>query len=325
MRTPAPLILTVVLAGSAAYLAANPPAAQAPEAPPKDSAPAAAPEKAEAPPVAPAPAPAAPAEPAKAETVKADSAAPVWPQDASDIPADPRATFGKLPNGLRYIILPNKEPQHRVSLRIHIASGALEEADDQQGLAHFLEHMVFNGSKHFKADELIPKMQRLGIGFGAHVNAYTSFDETVYMLDLPDLSDATVDLGFNVLRDFGDGANLAQSEIDKERGVILSEKTSRDSVSFRLMEQQFNELLSGSLIAKRFPIGQEEVIKNAQRDRFVDFYTRYYTPERMTFVVVGDIDPKAMEARIKDTFSSMVNPENPGKNPDLGKIVSPKG
>jgi zinc protease len=303
-----------VLAGSAAYLIANkPPVPPAPAPPAKDAAAAPAEEKAsEAP-------------PAKPEAPKVDAASAVWPQDASDIPADPRATFGKLPNGLRYIILPNKEPQKRVSLRIHIASGALEERDDQRGLAHFMEHMVFNGTKHYKAGLLVPIMQRLGIGFGAHVNAYTSFDETVYMLDLPDLSDATMDLGFNVMRDFGDGATLEEAQIDRERGVILSEKTSRDSVQFRLMEQQFNTLLSGSLIARRFPIGKEEIIKTAQRDRFVDFYTHYYTPERMTFVVVGDIDPQVMEAKIKETFGSMTNPSDPGKNPDLGKIVPPVG
>ncbi|MDB6076842.1 MAG: peptidase domain protein [Akkermansiaceae bacterium] len=283
MRKSAPLLFTLALAGSAISYAAD--------TAPADNAP-------------------------KTST----SAATAWPQDLSDIPADPRAIFGRLPNGFRYIILPNKEPQKRVSLRIHIASGSIEEADDQQGLAHFLEHMVFNGSKHFKADELVPKMQRLGIGFGAHVNAETSFDETIYMLDLPDLSEDTVSMGFNVLRDFGDGANLDQSEIDKERGVILSEKTSSDSIEERLMVQQFAEILPGSIIGKRFPIGQENVIKAAQRERFTDFYSRYYTPDRMTFVVVGDIDPKAMEQRIKDTFSSMVKPETPSANPDLGKI-----
>ena len=282
MRNPAPFVFTAVLAGSAAYLSA------VSKAPAADAAPAEAPKEA--------------VTPAVGGGDKAPEAKPakdvVWPQDASDIPADSKITFGKLPNGLRYIILPNKEPQKRVSLRIHIAAGALEEQEDQRGLAHFMEHMVFNGTKHFKEGELVPKMQRLGVGFGAHVNAYTSWDETVYMLDLPDLSDETVGLGFNVMRDFGDGANLEPSEIDRERGVILSEKTSRDSVRFRLMEQQFNTLFSGSLIAKRFPIGLEEVIKTAPRERFTDFYTRFYTPDRMTFVVVGDIDPAAAEAAL---------------------------
>lgn len=248
-----------------------------------------------------------------------------WPQASSDITPDTGATFGTLANGLRYIIYPNPEPPKRVSLRLHIASGSLMEADDQQGLAHFLEHMVFNGSKAFTSEELVPKMQRLGIGFGAHLNAYTSFDETVYMLDLPDLSVDTMNLAFTVMRNFGDGALLTREEIDKERGVILSEKISRDSVEYRIMEQQFAKLLPQSLVARRFPIGIEEVIKSAPRERFVDFYSRYYTPARMTFIVVGDIDPKEMQVKIETTFSTMTNPVDAGKDPDLGPILQPEG
>lgn len=248
-----------------------------------------------------------------------------WPQASSDIPPDSGATFGSLPNGLRYIIYPNNEPPKRASFRLQIDSGSLMEADDQQGLSHFLEHMVFNGTKHFKSSELIPKMQRMGIGFGAHVNAFTSFDQTVYMLDLPDLSDSTMDLCFTVMRDFGDGALLDTSEIDKERGVILSEKISRDTVGNRLMEQQFKAILPDSLISHRFPIGKEEVIKSAPRELFTDLYSRYYVPERMTFVVVGDIDPKDIEAKITKYFESMINPKNPGKNPVLGSVIQPEG
>lgn len=248
-----------------------------------------------------------------------------WPQDTSDIAPDKGATFGTLPNGFRYIIYPNAEPPERVSLRMHIASGSLMEMDDQQGISHFLEHMVFNGTKNFKSEELIPKMQRLGISFGAHVNAYTSFDETVYMLDLPDLSEETMKLGFTVMRDFGDGALLAAEEIEKERGVILSEKVSRDTVGFRMMEKQFRKILPDSLVAKRFPIGIEDVIKSAPRERFVDLYSRFYTPARMTFVVVGDIDAKEMQDTIKKTFSSMTNPADAGKNQDLGPIKQPEG
>ncbi len=319
MRNPAPLVLSLLLAAVAAFLIIRSPEAP-PPAPPAaaEEAPQAAaePEKQDAPPPAPT---------VKTDTSAKEAPAKTWPQEQSDIEADPKALFGKLPNGLRYIVYPNSEPPGRVSLRLHIAAGSLMEADDQQGLAHFLEHMVFNGSKNFTPEELIPRMQRLGIAFGAHVNAYTSFDETVYMLDLPELSEEMLKLGFTVMRDFGDGAKLDPAEIDKERGVILSEKTSRDSVGYRLMQQQFQELLPDSLVAKRFPIGTEDVISNAPRDRFVDFYTRYYTPERMTFVVVGDVDPAAMEERIKETFSTMANPQEPGKNPELGEIAAVEG
>ncbi len=249
----------------------------------------------------------------------------LWGHQLSDIAPDPDAVFGHLPNGFRYVILPNPEPPTRLSLRLHVAAGSLMEEEDQRGLAHFLEHMVFNGTRNHSAKELIPMMQRLGIAFGAHANAYTSFDETVYMLDLPDLSDDTLQLAFTVMRDFGDGALLEPEEIDSERGVILSEKMSRDSVSMRIMEEQFQALLPDSRLTERFPIGKREVIENAQRDRFVDFYTRFYTPQRMTLVVVGDIEVGAMEEKIRRYFSGLKNPETPGEDPDLGPVRIAEG
>lgn len=308
-----------ILGASALFLSLRPgPTPQAPAAPKAEAAvPAEATNPADSPKVA-------PVEPPKAAPVERVAPRP-WPQSQSDIGTDPKAVFGSLDNGLRYVIYPNTEPPKRVSLRLHIASGSLMEADDQQGLAHFLEHMVFNGSKNFSADELVPKMQRLGIGFGAHVNAFTSFEQTVYMLDLPDLSAETMDLGFTVMRDFGDGATLDAAEIDKERDVILSEKISRDSVNYRLMEQQFARLLPDALITRRFPIGDEKVIKTAPRERFLDYYQRFYTPQRMTFVVVGDVNPAEMRDRIARAFGTMVNPENPGTDPDLGKVRQPEG
>ncbi len=256
----------------------------------------------------------------KAGATIATGHAKPWPHESSDIPADAKAVFGSMANGMRYMIYPNAEPPGRISMRLHIAAGSLMEQDDQRGVAHFLEHMVFNGSKNFSPDDLVPRMQRLGIGFGAHVNAYTSFDETVYMLDVPDLQQDTVNLCYTVMRDFADGALLKADEIDKERGVIISEKISRDSVSFRMMEKQFSQLLPNSLIPQRFPIGTEKVIKSAPRERFVDFYSRYYTPQRMTFIIVGDLDPAKVEETIQATFSSLKNPEQPGNDPDLGAI-----
>lgn len=264
--------------------------------------------------------------PAKTEVVQAPASTPTTAEaSATDvIPADPKAVYGKLDNGMKYIILPNHEPPSRFSVRLHIQAGSLMEAEDQRGLAHFLEHMMFNGSKHFAADELVPKMQRLGIGFGAHVNAYTSFDETVYMLDLPDQKDDTVNLAYTVMRDFADGALLKSDEIEKERGVILAEKTSRDSVQFRMMEKQFKELLPLSLIPNRFPIGEEKVIQSAPQNRFQDFYNRYYTPERMTFIAVGDFDVAEMQKKIEATFSTMKASAH-GDEPNLGEIKQPKG
>ena len=315
MQKATPLVLVLILAVTAAFLSLRP--RETP--PPVPAAVVESPKPVEIPPKGEA------APTTKTDVAIAKATPRPWPQAASDIAPDTTATFGTLDNGMRYIIYPNTEPPKRVSLRLHIAAGSLMEADDQRGLAHFLEHMVFNGTKHYSATDLIPRMQRLGIAFGAHANAYTSFDETVYMLDLPDLTEDTLKLAYTVMRDFGDGALLAADEIDKERGVILSEKTSRDTVNYRLMQQQFTKILPDSLLTRRFPIGEEEVIKSAPRDRFVDFYTRYYTPERMTFVVVGDIDPADARSRIEAAFASMNNPATPGGNPDLGKISQPEG
>ncbi len=254
--------------------------------------------------------------------LSAEEAKPaIWSHVGSDIEVDPDVRFGALANGMRYAVRKNAEPPGRVSLRLHIAAGSLHEADDQRGVAHFLEHMVFNGSRNFPdVENLLGRMQRLGIAFGAHANAYTSFDETVYMLDLPNLEKETLKLGFDVMRDFGDGALLASKEIDKERGVILSEKRSRDSVEMRLMEQQFDFLLPDSLITRRFPIGTEKVIKEAKRDRFTSFYKDYYIPTNMTFIAVGDIDPLVYEKRIIEIFSTMKDPEQPGAAPEMGTV-----
>lgn len=246
-----------------------------------------------------------------------------WAHTESDLPVDEKALFGELENGFRYVLYENAEPPGRVSLRLHVDAGSLSEEEDQQGMAHFLEHMLFEGSKNYTAAELIPEMQRLGIEFGAHANAYTSFDETVYMLDLPNLEEKTLNLGFTVMRDFCDGALLQEKEIEAERGVILSEKNSRDSVDFRLLKKQFEYLLPNSLITHRFPIGIEETIKNCPPSRIRELYEDYYDPRLMTFVVVGDIDVAEYEKRIKETFGSMDSSGEPGALPEMGSIAEP--
>lgn len=263
---------------------------------------------------------------AKTDTQRATGKARPWAQSDSDISVDEKVVYGTLENGMRYIICKNPLPPKRVSMRLHVDAGSLNEAENQRGVAHFLEHMVFNGTKHFPdATKLIPQMQRLGIAFGAHANAYTSFDETVYMLDLPNIDKSTLNLGFAVMGDFADGALLENSEINEERGVISSEKTSRDSVGLRMFEKQFSALLPNSIIPKRLPIGTDEVIAKAPRERFVDFYTRFYTPEKMTFVYVGDLDVATAEQRIQDTFGSIKNPKKPGPKANLGDISSQQG
>lgn len=263
---------------------------------------------------------------AKTDYSREKGTARKWAHELSDIKPDPKTLYGTLENGMRYVIHKNDLPAKRLSLRLHVDAGSLSEKESQRGVAHFLEHMVFNGTKTFPdATKLVPQMQRLGIAFGAHANAYTSFDETVYMLDLPDMKKSTVELAFNVMGDFADGALLTDAEIDEERGVISSEKTSRDSINMRMMEKQFEHLMPNSLVPKRFPIGTDEVIANAPRAEFVDFYTRYYTPEKMTFIVVGDLDVAEMEQRIHDAFSGIKNPVKPGERGSVGDVSGAKG
>jgi len=248
-------------------------------------------------------------------------ASDTWPHEISDIPPDPRVRYGNLPNGLRYMIMSNGELPDRLSIRLHIDAGSLHEDDDQQGLAHFLEHMVFEGTRNF---EELPELDRETQRIGAHSNAYTSFDETVYFLDLP-VENETVSTGFTILRDFADGALFDEDRIEIERGVVLSEDLSGDSVEWRIFLKQTDFLFPDHRLAQRWPIGKKDVIRTAPRQRFVDFYTQYYVPERITVVAVGDMDIDQLEAYIVDSFESMVQPEEAGQDPDMGTVPKDVG
>jgi len=243
------------------------------------------------------------------------------PQEDSDIPTDPAVTWGALDNGLRYAILPNEDPPNRVSVRLFVDAGSLMEADNQQGLAHFLEHMAFNGTTNFPAGEMVEYFQRLGMGFGNHTNAHTSFNETVYKLELPGNEKSILDEGMRLIRDYADGMQLLPDEIDNERGIILSEKRTRDSVSWRTFVEQIKFALPEHRLSKRMPIGTEEVISGAPRERFVEFYENWYTPNRMAVIVVGDIEVNSVESLIKQYFDDMpVREKRP--TPKLGGIAN---
>ena len=252
--------------------------------------------------------------------------APPWPQDTSDLKADSKATYGRLENGLRYIILPNEEPPGRASLRLYMDVGSLMEANDQQGMAHFLEHMAFNGSRNFASGKMIEYFQRLGMAFGADTNAHTSFMETVYQLELPKVEESFFADGIKLFSDYLDGMLLGEEEINRERGIILSEKLSRDSVEYRTMLEGFKFSLPDALISSRLPIGQEETIKSMTRQRFIDFYETYYTPQRAVVVVVGDIkEPAAIEKLIQTHFKDAKPRREKSPDPDLGKITTGRG
>ena len=172
--------------------------------------------------------------PVQVSTPPASCISTGWPHDASDLKPDPTLTFGILDNGLRYIIMPNHEPKNRVAMHLDIQAGSLFETDEQRGLAHYLEHMAFNGTTHYPPGTLISYFQSIGMGFGADTNAHTSYDETVYKLMLPAVDRKTLADGLLVLADYARGALLLEKEVDKERGVILAEKLSRDSARSRV-------------------------------------------------------------------------------------------
>jgi zinc protease len=248
-----------------------------------------------------------------------------FPQDGSDLKADPAARFGTLPNGLRYVVMANHEPKNRASLRLLVLAGSFEETEAQRGLAHYLEHMAFNGSTHYAPGTLVEALQRLGMGFGADTNASTSFDHTLYQLELPDTAPATLTEGLQILGDYCGGLLLEQKMVDKERGIILSEKRTRDSVAYRTMVAGLEFMQAGTRVPERLPIGLAEVIEKSNRDPFVDFYNAWYRPDRMVVIVVGDIDGAAVEKQIVAGFSGIAARSPEPAQPDLGSVAQFSG
>jgi len=250
---------------------------------------------------------------------------PVWPHEGSDLQPEKTIRWGQLENGVRFAIMPNAEPPGRISLRLFVDAGSLNERDDQQGVAHFLEHMAFNGTKHFPPGEMVEYFQRLGMAFGADTNAHTSFNETVYKLELPKVDTELLDQSFMLLRDYSDRMLLLEKEIDRERGVILSEKLSRDSASYRTFVEGLKFSLPEALVSVRLPIGTEEVIKTAPRGAFLDFYRQWYTADRLAVVAVGDADPAELEKLIRKHFESLPRNDKPVADPDPGPPTTGRG
>lgn len=236
----------------------------------------------------------------------------------SGLVADPALVVGQLPNGLRYALRANPEPRERASLRLVVAAGSFHETEAQLGLAHFLEHMAFNGSTHYPPGTLIEFFQRMGMNFGGHTNAYTSFDRTVYMLELPNTKPETLAEGFRVLADYAGGLLLEPAEIERERGVILAEKLSRDSADYRSAVASYGFYYAGTLLPDRLPIGTEQIIKSATRPDFADFYDTWYRPERLAVIAVGDLAPSVVEKQLRDAFAPLAGRAPAHPAPDLG-------
>jgi zinc protease len=239
-----------------------------------------------------------------------EEAAPAraWEHERSDLTVNPRVTFGRLPNGLRYAWLKNQEPKERCYLRLHVDAGALAEEDAEDGLAHLLEHMAFNGSEHFPAGTLVEWFQEHGMAFGADLNAHTSYSQTVYNLDLPSSDEDALREGLTVLRDWAGRLLLAQGEVDKEKGVIDAEESSGDTAGRRVFERIIAEQFAGTRYTLRDVIGERGVRAAFTAEGVRAFYERWYRPELMTLVVVGDLGALDPAPLLAEAFGDLSAP-----------------
>lgn len=245
---------------------------------------------------------------------------------AEDLPSDPRVVTGELGNGLSYRVMQHAKPPGRVSLYMHISSGSLNETDKQRGIAHYLEHMAFNGSEHFPPGTVIDFFQAMGMNFGRDQNAFTSFDQTTYILSLPDNKPETLDQGLKFFADVNSRLLLLPDEIDKEREVILEERRTRLGGRQRVQDYMMKNLAPGSTFGERLPIGVEETIKGVTKQDFIDYWGTFYTPSNATVMVVGDMDPKVMAQRVDAAFGSLPKKPRPEDKPvGVREASEPRG
>jgi zinc protease len=239
----------------------------------------------------------------------------------SPLPVDPLVRVGELDNGLRYYIRANERPEARAELRLVVNAGSILEEEDQRGLAHFVEHMAFNGTKHFERQELVEYLESIGMRFGPDLNAYTSFDETVYMLTIPTDSQEVVSTAFQILEDWATNVLFDPEEIDKERGVVIEEWRGRRGAQARVFDLQIPVVLQGSLYAERLPIGQRETLETAPPETLVRFYEKWYRPDLMAVIAVGDFDPDGIEEMIRRHFAHLAVPDS---DPDRPVVPVPE-
>lgn len=237
-------------------------------------------------------------------------------QQSQLIPLDTAVRTGKLPNGFTYYIRRNTEPAKRALFYLVNKVGSILEDDDQQGLAHFMEHMNFNGTRHFPKNELVDYLQKVGVRFGADLNAYTSYDETVYQLPIPTDNPVLVSRGLDIMRDWAQGALLETDDINKERGVILEEKRLREGVSKRLQDKTMPVIMNNSRYTYRLPIGTDSILINFPPDVIRRFYHDWYRPNLQALIIVGDIDAAQVEKQVVKQFSDLKNPANERPRPD---------
>ncbi|HSR53497.1 MAG TPA: insulinase family protein [Acidobacteriota bacterium] len=234
-----------------------------------------------------------------------------WEHESSDIPANSRIRFVNLDNGLRLAWMANPEPNKRSFLRMHVAVGSLAEEEDERGMAHFLEHMAFNGTRNFPPGTLIEWFQEHGMSYGADSNASTGFEATIYQIDLPDSDAESLKEGLKVLRDFADGITLSSEEVEAEKGVIDAEQRERDSASLRTFIRQIEIELAGTRIPQRLPIGVQEARARFTADMTRAFYQKWYRPENVTVVLVGDLQDTDPEPLMRQAFADWEAPQEP--------------
>ncbi|RPI63525.1 MAG: insulinase family protein, partial [Ignavibacteriales bacterium] len=232
----------------------------------------------------------------------------LYPQN-NELPVDKNVTIGKLENGIKYYIRKNQKPEKRAELYLIVSAGSVSENEKQLGLAHFVEHMAFNGTKNFKKNELINYLESIGIQFGPELNAYTSFDQTVYMLTVPTDSLEILTKGFLVLEDWAHNQAFDPTEIDKERGVIIEEWRLGRGAQMRMLDKQLPILFKDSKYAERLPIGKKEIIESFNHQTLIDFYKDWYRPDLIAVAAVGDFDVKEIEGYIKKHFEKIPYPE----------------
>ena len=226
------------------------------------------------------------------------------------IPVDPKLKIGKLSNGLTYYIRQNKKPEQKVELRLVVNAGSVLEDEDQQGLAHLSEHMAFNGTTHFKKNDIISFLQSIGVTFGNDLNAYTSFDETVYILPIPTDKPGNLEKGFQILEDWAHNVTDRDEDIDNEKAIVLEESRLGKGADDRIFRKIYPRLFEGSKYADRLPIGIDSIVRTAKYESLRRFYREWYRPDLMAVIVVGDIEPAKAEELVKKYFSGLTNPVN---------------
>ena len=248
-----------------------------------------------------------------------------WGMEATDVEPDPAVTYGTLSNGMKYAIRSNDTPDGAASFRMHMDFGSTGEAENEQGLAHFIEHMAFNGSTNVPEGEMIPLLERLGASFGADTNAYTSFEETVYMLDIPNANEEGIDTALFLMRETASELTFTPEAVDREREILVSERRVRDTAGLRNFRDLFDFRVPGTSYVTRFPIGLDSILREAPAERLRNLYQRYYRPENATLIAVGDFDVAEIEAKIKERFGSWQPTGDAGPVPELGTVDFDRG